>query len=499
MGKLFFLAAGLVQQIVLKAILGLSGYGALSTTLSIASIAYNPMVQAGIQGVSRETAGLDEEARAPVVRQLLKIHLVGASGLAILFFVLAPQLASALGAPHIKPAVRVLSGVLFLYGLYAPLVGVLNGQKRFMKQAALDAFAAALRTCGLLGGAYLGTRWLSNQQSTGAASSATGVLFTCLGFLGAASIVLVVAASQTHLGRDGTTPSDLIKRYVRILQPLWLGQILLNLLFQADALLLRKFAADAAEHAHLAAAAADPLVGAYRATQLFCFLPFQLLTSVTFVLFPLLATARARGDSVQIAQLVSSGLRLSLIATGMLVCLLLGRAEGLLALVFGSETSLLAAHSMRILAVGMGAFALLGVMTSALNGLALERVSLGLIFAATLLVGSLCVAFVRGLPLTQHLLERTASATSLAMILATLLSAWVLKKTLGASLNLLSSLRTMLSALGAAYCVAQLLPAGHLWTVLSAPLCCGLYLLFQVVSGELKRDDWLRVQALVRR
>lgn len=499
MGKLFFLAAGLVQQVVLKAILGLAGYGALSTTLSIASIAYNPLVQAGIQGLSRETAGLPDQTRPYVVRQLLKVHLFGSAGLALLFFFLAPLLASALGAPHIAPAVRVLSGVLFLYGLYAPLVGILNGKKRFMTQAALDAFAAALRTVGLLGGAYLGTRWLTRQQPEGAATDTTGVFFTCLGFLGAACVVLLVAAAQTGIGRRGATPSDLIKRYTRVLQPLWAGQILLNLLFQADALLLRKFAADAARHAQLAEAVADPLVGAYRATQLFCFLPFQLLTSVTFVLFPLLASARARGDSLQIAQLIARGMRLSLIATGMLVCVLLARTEGLLALVFGQETSLIAAPAMRILAVGMGAFALLGVMTSALNGLGRERVSLGLIFVATLLVGALCVALVRGVSLDATMLERTATATSIAMLVTTLFAAGALKKLLGASLELRSGLRTIASTGIAAFCVAQLLPPGHLWTILSAPLCGLVYLVVQVLSGELKKDDLARVRSLIQR
>ena len=42
--------------------------------------------------------------------------------------------------------------------------------------------------------------------------------------------------------------------------------------------------------------AADALAGAYGVAQLFCFLPYQLLLSVTFVLFPLLASAKRETD-----------------------------------------------------------------------------------------------------------------------------------------------------------------------------------------------------------
>ncbi len=490
-GKLFFLVSGLVQQIVLKAVLGLSGYGALSTTLSIASIAYNPMVQSGIQGISRETAGLDDEQRPSVLRRLLRIHLSGSLILAGVFWALAPLLASALGAPHITNGVRALAGVLFLYGLYAPLVGYLNGQKRFLAQASLDAMAAALRTVGLLGGAYLSMR----LDPSGGSS----VLGTCLGFCSAATLILLIASRLTGWGSPGETTKDLAQRYFRMLRHVWAGQILLNLLFQADALLLRRFAADAAQAAGLAGDAADPYVGAYRAAQLFCFLPFQLLTSVTFVLFPLLAQARARGENEEVAHLVQRGLRLCVLITGMLVCVLVARPQGLLELVFGHETAELGAPAMRILALGMGAFAVLGVMTSALNSLGLERISLGLFLGATTLVGLGCTALAHGQALDQTLLERTALATSLAMFIVTFVAAIVAKTTVGGTLGLFTTLRTGVAVATSSTVVARFIPEGVLMTLIAAPLSCLIYLSVQTLTRELKKDDGLFVLALFRR
>ncbi|HTA89702.1 MAG TPA: hypothetical protein VK745_09015, partial [Polyangiaceae bacterium] len=41
--KIYFIVVGLVQQIALPRLLGLDGYGALASVLSIAGITYNPV------------------------------------------------------------------------------------------------------------------------------------------------------------------------------------------------------------------------------------------------------------------------------------------------------------------------------------------------------------------------------------------------------------------------------------------------------------------------
>jgi len=497
-GKIFFLVSGLVQQVVLKAILGLSGYGALSTTLSVASIAYNPVVQSGIQGLSRATAETSEDDRGGMIRRLLRFHCGLSLALSVLFFAVAPWVTRALGAPHVEVPVRILSGVLFLYGLYAPLVGVLNGQRRFMAQAGLDAFAAGLRTVGLLGGAYFGVRWARSVGQNGHMRDTLPLAMTCVGFVSAAIFVLAVAARVVNWGKPsaaaGARPG-----YARALGQIWAGQFLLNLLFQTDALLVRRFAALAADASHMGATAADTYVGAYRATQLFCFLPFQLLTSVTFVLFPLLASAQGQGQSDQVAQLVSRGLRLALLSTGLLISTLIGCSSGLLQLVFGPETAVLAAPAMRVLALGMGAFALLGVMTSALNGLGKERWSLVLIFVATILVCALCSLSLYGSSLDAHMLERAAWGTTLGMLLTTAAGAILVKKVAHGSLGLLSTSRTLISVAIASATALRWLPNGALWTLLGAPLSAGLYIASQVVLREITATDARGIRTLLLR
>src|SRR6476469_6153804 len=67
---------------------GLAGYGALSSALAAASIVYNPIVAASIQGVSHAVATASDGSRAQVLRRTLKVHgvlalLLGAGFLAL--------------------------------------------------------------------------------------------------------------------------------------------------------------------------------------------------------------------------------------------------------------------------------------------------------------------------------------------------------------------------------------------------------------------------------
>ena len=66
-------------------------------------------------------------------------------------------------------------------------------------------------------------------------------------------------------------------QHLAFIAPLLFGQVVLNLLLQADLTLLRASPPRPRSARGCALEAADPLVGAYRATQLFCFLPYQLL------------------------------------------------------------------------------------------------------------------------------------------------------------------------------------------------------------------------------
>lgn len=507
--KVYFILVGLVQQVALKAVLGLQGYGDLSTVLSAASITYNPIVSTSIQGVSRAVASSPEAEQAQAARRTLLVHTAMAVVAALGFFVLAGPVSDWMGAPHVAPALRILSAVLLLYGIYTPLVGALNGKQRFLAQAGLDVFAATLRTIGLIGGAW----WLARQAAlTGAAGEAGaagvagaagaagwgGVEGASLGFVAGAVIVMVVALWLVGTGKAGPGGTG-VKQHLAFIAPLLGGQVLLNLLFQADAILLRRFSSEAALTAGLSVEAAGDLVGAYRAAQLFCFLPYQLLLAVTFILFPMLASAHRDGDDRAVAEYVRGGVRLALVIAGLMVSVTCGLPGPLVHLVFGADAAKLAGGPMQLLSLGLGAFALFGIFTSVLNSLKHERASLGVTLLAFVLVVALCFWRVPAAEFGVDVLWRTAQATALALVLATLGAAWLVKRASGAVVSPLSLVRVAV-AMGIAIAAARVLPpGGKLMTIVYAAVVATVYAVVLLVSRELGKRDLAHVKAVVSR
>jgi len=485
--KMYFMVIGLVQQILLTRVLGTSGYGGLSTALSVSAVVYNPVVQSSIQGVSRTVARADDAERPQITRRVLTIHTAFALPVALLFGILAGPIVQWVHAPHLVMPVRILAAVLFFYGLYAPLVGVLNGQRRFVWQAGFDMAFATLRTALMLGGAYAFSR--AAQQ---------GVLGASSGFALATAVIFVAALLIAGTGRKGAAALPL-RQYLAFIGPVFLGQILLNLLQQADLTVLRYFAASAALHTGLSSQAADPLVGAYRATQLFCFLPYQLLLSVTFVLFPLLARAQRDGNMKDVRLFVMTGVRLALIVAGVMVSVISGLSGPLLRLVFPAEVALYATSAMQLLALGFGAFAIFGILTTVLTSLKAERASAVTTGIAFALVAVLGVALLRNLSFGPHLLWVTAVATSIGLVIATLVAGALVHKVAGGVVPLVTVMRVFLVAAATITLGRLWSPGGKIATMGAVAVLVALNVGLLVVTRELTRRDLSQVTSVFRK
>lgn len=474
---MYFLVIGLAQQVLLTRVLGTAGYGALSTALSIAAVAYNPIVTTSIQGVSRTVARADEPDRPFAIRRTFGIHARIALPVALVFAVLAGPIVEAVHAPHLIGPVRVLAAVLFFYGLYAPLIGALNGQRRFVWQAGFDITFATLRTLLMVGGAFLFARMMQR-----------GVLGATTGFALAAAIIFGAALVITKTGKTGPTEIRW-SGYLAFVGPVFLGQVLLNLLQQADLTVLRYFAASAALAEQRAAESADVLVGAYRATQLFCFLPYQLLLSITFVLFPLLAKAHRDGNTADVKLFVMTGVRLAFIIAGIMVSVTSGMSGPLLRLVFPTDVAEHATSAMQLLALGFGAFAIFGILTTVLTSLKAERASAWITGLAFALVGTLGVALLNGQAYGAHLLMRTAIATSIGLLIATLTAGYFVQKLAHGVVESSTVIRVLLASATTIVVARAFPPVGKLHTVLFAAVLASLNLLLLVLMREVTRRD----------
>jgi stage V sporulation protein B len=486
--KIYFMFTGLAQQVALGNLLVGGGYGALSTVMGIASITYNPLVQTGIQGVSRPVAPASDAERPAVIRTALRVHYGLGIAVAVLFVLVSPVIAEATNAPYLTNTFRLFGGVLLAYALYGPLVGIVNGRQRFGTQAGLDMLAATLRTAFMVGGAW----WFVRTGKSG--SDGAGI-----GFGVSAGSMFVVAAFIAGFGRAGASALS-TGAHLRFIGPLLLGQFILNLLFQADLQLLGAFARDAAAVAGKPPEAADQLVGAYRASQLFAFLPYQLLIAVSFVLFPLLARAKQDGDAAAVRQYVRGGVRIAVVLAGLAVGIGSGLAPQLLRLVFPSQPfDEIGGDAMRVLTVGLGAFAIFGILTTVLNSLGHERWATVLTAAAFAAIASLCFAFVRGEAFGPGLLQRTAMATTAAHFAATGGAALLVKRAAGGVVAGATVARVALATVLTVALGRQLPDVGKLATLGWAATLAVAYVLILAATRELGRADLGRLAGLVGR
>lgn len=480
--KVSFILVGFIQQLILPRVIDVDGFGAVSRMLSVVSIVNNVMVAMSIQGVSRVVAGAPKGEEPQAYRRALTIHVVVAITAATAFAAVAGEIARRIEAPQAAIPLRIGAGVVLAYGVYAPIVGNLNGLKRFFDQAGLDIAYGWTRAILLVLGAWGAAHLLGFKGATGAA----------VGFVTAATLIIPVAFWRAGFGKAGQGGTT-IRGYLAYLGPLFVMQLGLNLLLQTDLLLMSQAAGAEARAMGLQGVAlekaADEVVGIYRGVQLFGFLPYQILMSVQFVLFPMLARAQSEKDDAAIASYTRGGIRLALVITGLAAGVIAGLGPYVLRFAFPDKIAVNGADAIRIYAPGLGAFAILGVASAALNSLRrviasgiLTWLTAGLVYAAVTMTRP---AHAFG----KQLVDSTALATSCAMVAAAIVGAILLYRAAGAFASPWTLLR-VLFAMGMTIALGMVMPwFGKLLVPVEA-LVLGIgYVVILIVTRELGAAD----------
>ena len=370
-----------MQQPLLRRVVGMNDFGGLAQALSVANVVNNVVITSGTQGVSRVVAGARGRepggSSAPPSRSHVPLAAIVARSRII---AAAPLYASFERASDVMAPLFILAGVAFLYGLYAPLIGYLNGTNRFARQALLDVTFATLRTVGLIGFGYEFVR-----------HGLSGVLGTTAGWVWAAALIVPLAAycatgrsaNGACLASEARGPPQVPSpaAYLKLLGPIAGTQLCTNLLMQADIILLGRFLGVSAASSGLSGDAQRDAVkqwlGVYKECQTFAFLPYQLLFSVTLILFPMLARAHAEGDRAAMRAYVARGTRLAAIFGGLLVGVIVAMPESMLSFAYGPGDAARGADVLRTMVLSQGAFAMLGIATTVLTSVGGERLAAG--------------------------------------------------------------------------------------------------------------------------
>jgi stage V sporulation protein B len=481
--KVSFMLFGTAQKIALAHLLGDAVWGQVARVFVALNPVNNVVVGTSIQGVSHAVASAPEGGARDAQRQALAVHVPVALGIAAVFAASAGRIAAALGAEHVAPHLRLVALVVLFYGLYAPLVGSLNGQRRFLDQAKLDIFYGAMRTAALLAGAI-----------------AAGIWGALVGFALAAMIIVPVAVVRARIrngGAAGEGPRFDRRAYLRYLAPTFASQIALNLLMQIDAALLSRFLGEAAGKAR--AVEADKLFGVYANVQLFSFLPYQLLISVSFVLFPMLARAKADGDQDAVRRYTMSGVRLAFVLTGLFCGVIASLGPHLLRFVFSEFVSQTGGDALRVLSLAMGSFTILGITSAALTSLDRAVHSMVLTATAVLLIAVGCWLTVPGAEFGAPMLQKSAAAAFGGLTLTVIFGAIALRRAAGGFVPL-GTLVRVLGALGVCIFVGTRLPWLGKVAVLAEAAAIGLlYIGILVITREVGRDDLARIKQVIGR
>jgi stage V sporulation protein B len=324
--KLLFLLLGFVVQFGLPRVLADPGeYGLLSAAIAFIVILTNAMTSSMVQTTSKLVA---EAGGRAIGRPLAARHAALASALALAVLGGAGLVAERmLSNQALTPLVRLGSVVVVSYAIYATAIGALNGAHAFERQARLDATFSTVRTLGLLGGGL-----------------AFGVALSAMAGFAMASLTMALfgaLAAGLYRGPEHGVPT--LATHLRILLPIGLYQLALNGLLQLDIEILvtgttlTAAAGGASESA--AAEAGAHAAGLYRAAQTLAFVPYQLVSSVTLVLFPVVAHGASSGEGgeAQTRQTVRAALRFSLLFVAGLLAPLAGGAAGAVRLAFPSS------------------------------------------------------------------------------------------------------------------------------------------------------------------
>lgn len=482
--KVVFLGAGLGTQLVLPRVLGdPEAWGRYATVAAIAAIATNTLVASTVLTVSKRTSEHGADA-GHAQREGLAIGAVLAVLLGGGFAAAAPLLAGAWQRDAtLTPLLATAAIVVASYAVYAAAIGSLNGRRLFAAQARFDMGFALLRSAMILGGAALG--------------AAAGAI---AGFAGAAVIVTIVALLVVGPGARRRGAAIDWRAWLAFFVPVAIYQASLNGVLQIDQPLLRAsladLALDAGRGAEEASEIASRWAGFYRAAQTFAFVPYQLILSVTLVVFPTVSRSTSSGDAEATRTAIRGAMRFSLVVLLAMAAPIAGASDGVMRIAY-PEPYLDGAPALAVLAPALVPFSLFAIAAAILAGAGRARTTAGIALGALAVVVVLNVIAVRSVA-TEHAIVAAALATGAGSLVALLAAGATVQRLFGAFLSPLSAARA-LAAAGAGYGVARVVPHASAIGAIGACAAGALaYLAALVLSRELGSADLALLRRVLR-
>jgi stage V sporulation protein B len=465
--KLWFIISGYGINFALPRLTSIEEFGLYKVTIGVISI-INAVIVTGTQQTVSKYISQDEARADSVKAKALKLQILVGALAAAGFFLLAPLIAGYLNDERLTNPLRLASLITLSYAFYAVFIGYFNGQKQFLKQAALDMAYSTLKLGYIVLLVWLGL----------------GVLGGVGGFALAAASVLALSAL---LARGGKRYGDVQAAELFKFQSYLLGfTLLLNLLQKVDLVFIKALSSTdatiASENAAYYGAAID-----------LANITYQIIISITFVIFPLVSQSTFADEKEKTRGYIAGTLRYSLMIMAGIATLFSANARAALSVVYPAAYQA-GASALSIVAYGMLFFGLLYVVTTIISASGQPKISL-LIAALTLIVS----AVLNYVLIPAYGLTGAGLATTAAMITGVALGSAYLFAKFRALLPWLSVLRIAACAVLLYVASLSFSPASKLMIVIKLALLGVLYIVALIVSREIGREDVAAVKRIVKK
>ena len=465
--KVWFLLSGWALHFVLARLMSTDQYGLYQVVIGDVSIVNAVIVTATYQTVSKYISQEEDKADA-AKSKALKLQMLVGGAVTLGLFALAPIIAASLGDSRLTSYFRLASLIPLSYSFYSVFTGYFNGQKKFLTQAALDMAYSTLKLVLIVALVWLGY----------------GVAGGVLGFALAAACVLGLSAIVA--GRGHKKGDVRFAELFRFQAYLILFTLVLNLLQKVDLNLIKALSsADAV--------VASTNAGYYGAAMNVANITYQVIISVTFVIFPLVSESTFAGDRRRTQSYISNTLRYTMIIMALTATLFSANASEVLRVIYRDEYQA-GSSALSVVAFGMLFFGLLYVITTIIS--ASGRPTVSLIIGTVTLCTS---ASLNAALIPTHGLVGAATATTVAMIVGAIAGSAYLLVKFGALLPMLSLARITLCS-GFVYAASFVVaPASRLAIIVQLGVLSLLYFGALVASREIGRDDLAAVRKVLRK
>lgn len=465
--KIWFIVSGYGIAVTLTYLLSAEKYGLYRVVINTVSIINAVIVTGTYQTVSKYVSQEPEKADSIKWRALgLQAYIGGAATLG--FFLLAPVIASLLNDPRLTGWLRLASLITLSYSFYSVYTGYFNGKKNFLVQSVLDITYSALKLVFIVSLAWLGF----------------GVSGGVGGFALAAASVLIISAIVARGGdRKGDTQ---VGQLFRFQSYLLLFTFVLTLLQRVDLILIKALSSPDAT-------IASENAGYYSAAMDVANITYQVIVSVTFVIFPLVSQSTFADDRARTQSYISNTLRYTLMIMALTATLFSSCASRVLRVIY-REAYQAGSSALRIVAFGMLFFGLLYVITTIISASGQPKTSL-LLGVITLVLS----AGLNALLIPPFGLAGAAAATTVSILVGVVLGGAYLWRRFRTLMSIASVLR-IAGCAGIIYGVSLLFsPASKVLIVAQLIVLSVGYVIALIISGELGGNDLKLITRVLRR